>query len=80
MPIIISDKLISKTGMSEIELKTDFMCWLYQQEKLTLARASDFLGITRLEMQEELSKRKISIHYSPEDVLEDLENLDKLLN
>lgn len=42
MPLIISDYLIRKTGMSEIELKTDFMSCLYQQLKFILARAADF--------------------------------------
>ena len=80
MAIIISDDLIGKTGISEKELKIDFICWLYSQEKLTLARGATFLGISRIEMQEELSKRKINIHYSTDDVLEDLANLNKIMN
>ncbi len=80
MAIIISDDLIGKTGLSEKELKTDFACWLYAQEKLSLARGAAFLGITRMEMQEELSKREINIHYSEADVMEDLSNLSKIMN
>lgn len=51
---------------------------LFQEEKLTLAQASQFAGIHQMEFQKELARRKIPFHYGEEDLLNDLETIAKI--
>ncbi|RYM32899.1 UPF0175 family protein [Brumimicrobium glaciale] len=49
---------------------------LYKLEKLTIGKASQLSGLTRLEFEKELSINKISIsNLNKEDVLSDIEKL-----
>lgn len=49
---------------------------LYKLQKLTIGKASQLSGISRLEFEKELSKNKISIsNLNKEDVLSDIEKL-----
>ncbi len=49
---------------------------LYENQKLTIGKATQLSGLTRLEFETELSKNKISISSLTEkDVLKDIEKL-----
>jgi predicted HTH domain antitoxin len=49
---------------------------LYVSEKLTIGKAAQFSGLSRLEFEKELSKNKISIsNLSEDDLLNDLKHL-----
>ncbi|NJN66942.1 MAG: UPF0175 family protein, partial [Chloroflexaceae bacterium] len=51
---------------------------LFQQERLTLAQASDLVGLDRISFQRLLASRQIPMHYGVDDFRKDLENLRKL--
>ncbi len=76
MSVIIPDALLQAAQMSESEFRLELALWLYQQERLTLALASQFAGLTRIEFQRVLHERGIPIHYTAEDLQEDLANLE----
>lgn len=49
---------------------------LYKSQKLTVGKAAQLSGMTRLDFEKELSKNKISIsNLTEEDVLGDIEKL-----
>ena len=64
--------------MTEGELLLRIAVMLFQEEKLTLAQASQFAGIHQMEFQKELARRKISIHYGEEYLFNDLETIAKI--
>ncbi len=73
MSITISDELLQAAQMTESEFRLELAIWLYQQGRITLA--SRLAGLTRLQFQRELNQRGIPIHYTPEDLHEELEKL-----
>ncbi len=75
MSIVISDDLLSTAGMTEAEMKQEIAIMLFQQEKLTLAQASRFLGVDRMSSQRLLASRQIPIHYDVEDFEQDMKTL-----
>jgi len=45
---------------------------LYAQEILSLGKAAELAGISRLEMNDALAKRGVPMHYAQEDLSNDL--------
>ena len=78
MSVIISDEWLHAAQMSEAELRLELAIWLYQQGRLTLALASRLAGLTRLQFQRALSERGIPLHYTAEELEEDLTNLQEV--
>ena len=57
-------------------IKLTLAIQLYKLQKLTVGKASQLSGLSRLEFEKELSKNKISIsNLNEEDVLSDIEKL-----
>lgn len=57
-------------------IKITLAIQLYKLQKLTIGKAAQLSGMSRLEFEKELSKNKISIsNLSKEDVLNDVEKL-----
>ena len=63
--------------MSESELMREIVLMLFQQEKLTLGKASRLLNLSSIELQRLLASRKICVHYDVEDFRYDLKSLQK---
>jgi predicted HTH domain antitoxin len=79
MPVVIPDEVLQQAGLSEREALIEIACRLFDLEKLYLPDAARLAGLTRVEMEGELMKRKIPI-YRPtvEDLMSDLETLKRL--
>ncbi len=75
MSIIISDDILQSARLSEDELRQEIAVLLFQKEKLTLAQASRFAGMSRLQFQHLLASRKIAVHYDIAEFDEDLKTL-----
>jgi predicted HTH domain antitoxin len=75
--LVIPDELLKAARMSEAELMQEIVLMLFQQEKLTLGRASRLLGITQIEFQRLLASRKICVHYDVEDFRQDIKSLQE---
>ena len=52
---------------------------LYREGKISLGKASEIAGITKEDMMEVLSRKKIPINYDVDDLKEDVEKLEGLL-
>jgi predicted HTH domain antitoxin len=76
--LTISDALLQSARMSEAELRQEIAVLLFQREKLTLAQASRFAHLSRLQFQHVLASRQIPLHYDVADFEEDLQTLQRL--
>lgn len=79
MPLTLSDEVLKQAGMTAEEARVEIACRLFDAEKLALWPAAQLAGLSRVEFEEELSKRRIPI-YRPTvaDFKADLEALDRL--
>lgn len=78
MPLTISDEILAAAHITELELKQELALTLFQQERLTLGRASSLAGMSQLEFQQLLADRRIPIHYGVEEFKQDLETLRQM--
>lgn len=79
MPLIIPDEVLQQAGLTEREALLEFACRLFDIGKLHHWPAAKLAGLSRIEFEDELHKRKIPI-YRPkvEDLAHDLAVLDRL--
>jgi predicted HTH domain antitoxin len=75
MSLVISDEIIRASGLSESELLLEIVILLFQQDKISLGKASEILGMSQLRFQRLLSDRGICIHYDVAEFQEDLQHL-----
>ncbi len=79
MPVVISDQTLEQAGMTEREALIEIACRLFDIGKLHLWPAEQMAGMSRVEFEQELMDRKISV-YRPtiEDLHQDLAALKRL--
>ena len=53
-------------------LRIELACALYAQDRLSLAKAAELAGLDRFQMGQELGRRNIPRHYTPDDLKADL--------
>jgi predicted HTH domain antitoxin len=75
MSLVIADDLLYSIGLSEKELLTEIAVMLFQQERVSLGKASKIANMNYVEFQELLAKRNISLHYDVEEFEEDIKTL-----
>lgn len=75
MSLVIADDLLCSIGLSEKELLTEIAVMLFQQERVSLGKASKIANMNYVEFQELLAKRSISLHYDVEEFEEDVKTL-----
>ena len=75
MGLLIADELVRASGLSEQELFLEVVLMLFQQEKISLGKASELIGMHRMQFQELLAHRGICIHYDMAEFQEDLKVL-----
>ncbi len=78
MSLLIPDELVKASGLSESEILLELIVLLFQQEKITLAKASRLIGMTRIQFQQLLASPKIPVHYEIQDLHEDIANLKEV--
>lgn len=75
MSLLVSDEIIQASGLSEKELLREIVIMLFQQEKISLGKASELLGIHRMQFQKILADRNICVHYDVFEFQEDIKTL-----
>lgn len=75
MSLVIPDAVVKASGLSEDDLLLEIIILLYQQDKISLGKASELLGMNQLKLQRLLASRNICIHYDVEEFQEDLKHL-----
>ena len=77
MSLVISDDVIRASGLSEADLLLEIIILLFQQEKLSLGKASEILGMPQIRFQRLIADRGICVHYDVADFQEDLQHLNE---
>ena len=54
-------------------LLIELACALYAQQCLSIGKAAELAGLDRFQMGDELTRRNVARHYSPEDLTTDLQ-------
>ncbi len=73
--IELPDDIVQSADLTEAELLREIAIVLFQQERITLGRASLLSRIDQIEFQKLLASRGISIHYDIEDYEADLKSI-----
>jgi predicted HTH domain antitoxin len=73
--LVLSDEIIRASGLSESELLLEIMMLLFQQDKISLGKASEILGMNQIQFQRLLADRGTSVHYDVDEFQEDLQHL-----
>lgn len=77
MKLEISDFQLEGAGMDEQKLKLELAVFLFEKNIFTLGKAAEFCGLHKLQMQQELAKREIPLHYTLEMFEQDLAVIKK---
>ena len=79
MPVMISDETLRRAGLTEREVMVEIACRLFDIDKLPLWPAAGLAGLSRVDFEQELIRRKIPIHRPTlEDLADDLATLARL--
>jgi predicted HTH domain antitoxin len=75
MSLVISDDLVRASSFSENELFLEIVLMLFRQDKISLGKASELVGLHRMQFQKLLADRGICVHYDVAEFQEDLNTL-----
>lgn len=79
MSLTIPDSVLKSAGLNEREGQIEIACRLFDSGTLTKSAATKWLGMNRIEFEEELFKRNIPLYrLTEEDLTQDMANLRKL--
>ncbi len=78
MFVEVPNDIIGVSDYSEKDLKLDVAVLLYYRKVLTLARAANWVGMSRLEFQKALAERGFTINYTIEDFDTDMKTLKSM--
>ncbi|MGB3236720.1 MAG: UPF0175 family protein [Geitlerinemataceae cyanobacterium] len=73
--IEIPDNIAQQTPLGEADWLREIAIALFQQELITLGRASRIAQMNQIEFQQLLASRGICVHYEIEDLEADLQSL-----
>jgi predicted HTH domain antitoxin len=75
MTLTLNDDVLQSARMSVDEVRLELAVALFQGDRLTLAQAAELAETDRLTFQHVLAGRGIPLHYTTEDLDEDLRTL-----
>ena len=71
----LPDSLSQNENFSQSDWLREIACALFQQERVSLSRASKIAGIELMDFQKLLADRGICVHYNVEDFEQDVQSL-----
>lgn len=77
MSLVLTDEIVKASGLSEPELLLEIVLMLFRQDKISLGKASELMGIHRMQFQQLLADRGICVHYDVAEFQEDLRTLQE---
>ena len=77
MSLLLSDESVQASGLSKRELLLEIVIMLFQRDKISLGKASELLGIHRMQFQKLLANRGIFVHYDVAEFQEDIKILQE---
>lgn len=76
--LVVPKEILSKLRMSSDEMLIELATHLYAVKRLNMGQARRLANLDLMSFQKELAKRNIYIHYTVEDLRQDVATLDKL--
>ena len=76
MQLILPDAV--EKSLTPAEAALHLALGLFVAEKMTLGQAAAVAGLSQPAFLQELGRRKIAIHYGPEELVEDLQTVETL--
>lgn len=76
--LIVPKEYLISARMSEDEMRIELATHLYKENRLSMGKAKRLAGMDLISFQKELAKRNIYIHYTVEDLHQDLATIKKL--
>jgi predicted HTH domain antitoxin len=77
MSLVISDDVLQAAKLSESDLMREIAVMLFQQERITLGKASQLANMTQIAFQKLLSARNICLHYDVAEYEADIQSLQE---
>lgn len=71
----LPDSLSQTENFNQSDWLREIACALFQQERVSLSRASKIAGIELMDFQKLLADRGICVHYDVEDFEQDVQSL-----
>ncbi len=75
MVLLLADDLPEPPNPTPEEVRLELAIFLFQQNHFTLGQVAELTGLHQLEVQRELAQRQIPLHYSLEDLKEDVKTI-----
>ena len=69
MPLTIPDSVLEQAGLTEQEARVEIAARLFQSGRLGLWQAAQWAGLSRVEMEAELLRRRIPLYTVTEEQL-----------
>jgi predicted HTH domain antitoxin len=67
-------------SFSPKDLLMELACALYACHRISMSQGARMAGVGRMDFQEALCERDISVHYSTDDLQADMESLQSMLS
>ena len=78
MSVVIPDRVLEASGLTEEEFLQEVVLMLFQQEKISIVTASNLLGMNVIQFQHLLASHHLCVHYDVEDLDNDVATLQRL--
>ena len=76
--IEIPQDILTSSRLTMDELKQEMAVLLYQQNRLSVGKARELAGMSLWQFRQLLASRLIPVHLDEEDVLDELDTLERL--
>lgn len=77
MPVLISDDTLREMEVTEEEMRLEIAILLYKSKRVSIGKAAEFAGISKMDMHRALADRDIALNLTVEDVRSDWEAAKK---
>ncbi len=78
MSVVIPDRVLEASGLSEEEFLQEVVLMLFQQKKISIGTASSLLEMNLIQFQHLIDSRNICVHYDIDDLRDDFATLQRL--
>lgn len=78
MSLRVPDEILSVTRLSGRGLAIELALEMYQREKLSMGKAAELAGMSRMDFQSPLASRGGHLNYGVDDLENDLKTLRRL--
>ena len=78
LTIEIPQDILTSSRLTMDELKQEMAVLLYQQNRLSVGKARELAGMSLWQFRQLLASRLIPVHLDEEDVLDELDTLERL--